>query len=469
MPLRATITIAASAVLVAGVGLAAWLIPRHGTNPASHHGTNPPSTACSPQACVTDGRYIFDSGSPQLASVEKAIAEENAEVRSAGRPYVSVALLNPYTVTSATDVSLMRIIDDLRGAYLAQAQVNAEGVLGVQLLLANEGDSTEAGESQVVRELGTLVGAPDHLVAVAGMGISTTQTEAAARSLAAGKIIMVGAVTTADQLNGHHYTGFDEVSPDVEEQVRLLSSMLTIPSNVALVVDTQGTDIYSGDLVIDFTHIFGAHTHLHLYPYTPHTSFTGTQFQVIASNACTEQGTQSPLVLYAGRVSVLSKLITQLQKSSECKGKKITIASTDDADGLPPALTRTPPGAGGAQVSVEYTDLIDLSNLTTTFKAFYKNDLTAVDPTSAGLSDVVTIGTYDAMMTTWTAISTAYHNSQPHLPTRQDVQGLWNLLNGQYAVAGAAGPIDLDAYGELLNKNFPVFLDSGGVRTTIKP
>jgi ABC-type branched-subunit amino acid transport system substrate-binding protein len=400
--------------------------------------------------------------------VENAIAAENAEVRSAGRPYVSVALLNPYTVTPTSDVSLTRIVDDLRGAYLAQAQVNAKGILGVQLLLANEGDSAEAGEGSVVRELETLEGAPNHLVAVAGMGISTSQTEAAAAALEANDMLMVSAVTTADQLNGHDYPGFADVSPDAALQVGLLSRVLPAPGNTALVRDEQATDIYTGDLFTDFTKTFGPQTHLHHFPYAPHTSFTDTEFKVIATNACA-LGTQSPLVLYAGRVSVLSGLITQFQASSACQGKKVTIATGDDADGLDPAVTRSPPGASGAQVSVEYTDLIDLGNLTTTFKAFYQNDLAAVDPTSAGLSDVVTIGTYDAMMTAWTAIITAYHGSQPNLPTRQDVQGLWGLLNGEYAPAGAAGPINLSAYGELLNESFPVFLDSSGTRTTIRP
>jgi hypothetical protein len=419
---------------------------------------------------VTDGSYIFDQGSPDLASVENAIARANANVRSSGHPYVSVALLNPYTVTSTTDVSMARIVDDLRGAYLAQAQVNDKGILGMQLLLANEGDSSEAGEGTVVHELTMLTGAPDHLVAVAGMGISRTQTEAAAATLSASDIMMVGAVTTADQLNGNTYTGFDEVSPDVHEQVSLLASELQpIPADAALVRDQQAADIYTGDLVTDFNKVFGPQTHVHLYPYTPHTSITDTQFQVIATNVCKAQGGPPPLVLYAGREAILPGLIEQFQMSPACSGEDITIASTDDADGLDPAVTRSPPNAAGAQVSVEYTDLIDLGMVTPTFKAFYQNDLASVDPSSAGLKDVVTIGTYDAMMTAWEAISTAYHGSQPGLPSRQDVQGLWSLLNGEYAPAGAAGPIDLSAYGELLNQDFPVFMDARGTRTTVKP
>jgi ABC-type branched-subunit amino acid transport system substrate-binding protein len=462
-----TIAIATSAVLV-GVGFVVWPILHRGPNSLPTPGPIPSSVACSPQACVTDGSHLFDPGSPPLALVEKAIAVENAEVRAAGRPYVSVALLNPYTVTPTSDVSLTRIIDELRGAYVAQVQVNATGILGVQLLLGNEGDSTETGEGPVVRELETLEGAPDHLVAVVGMGISTSQTEAAAATLSANDIIMVSAVTTADQLNGHYYQGLDAVSPDADLQVGLLSRVVAIPGNAALVRDRQATDIYTGDLVTDFTQAFGPRTHVHLYPYTPHTSFTDTDFQVIAANACA-LGTQPPLVLYAGRVSVLSGLITEFQTSSACKGKKITIATGDDADGLDPAVTRSPRGAAGSQVSVEYADLIDLGKLTATFKAFYQNDVAAVDPSSAGLSDVVTIATYNAMMTAWTAITTAYHNTEPNLPTRQDVEGLWSLLNGKYAPTGAAGPISLSAYGQLLNESFPVFLDSGGTRTIVKP
>jgi len=75
------------------------------------------------------------------------------------------------------------------------------------------------------------------------------------------------------------------------------------------------------------------------------------------------------------------------------------------------------------------------------------------------------------MTAAWAAIDAAYHGSAPALPSRQDVEGLAGLLNGEYGPAGATGTgtFDLSSHGQLLSPDIPVFLDSDGARTTIKP
>ena len=52
-------------------------------------------------ACVTDGSYVFN---PAMASVERDIAAEDAQVRAERTPYVSVALLEPFTYTASGGV-----------------------------------------------------------------------------------------------------------------------------------------------------------------------------------------------------------------------------------------------------------------------------------------------------------------------------------------------------------------------------
>jgi hypothetical protein len=450
------VALSALAVAVIAGTVVAWQWPRLNGAPAP---------------LVTDGSYLFDPGSTAMASVEGAIATENAHVRTDGIPYVSVALLDPFTYTPGSDVSLTRMVDEMRGAYLAQSAINAKQVLGVQLLLASEGSSTEEQQGAAVRQLQGLQGAPDHLVAVAGMGISIVNSEDAARSLAADQMAAFGALPTADQFSSLSFRGFDQVTPNVSAQVRVLRDVLPAPANAVLVRDQQATDLYTSDVEADLSRAYGGRTHLHDYPFTPGTSYTNEEFELIAANACDQPGKASPAVFYAGRASVLQALITQFQQATDCAGKAVTIVTAGDADGLPATATRTPATAAGAQVSVEYSDIVNLNKLTSAFTASYQGYLAAADKGLSGLADAWTIATYDSVTAAWAAIDAAYHGSAPSLPTRQDVEGLTGLLNGKYAPAGATGTgtFDLSSYGQLLSPDIPVFLDSGGARTTIRP
>jgi hypothetical protein len=363
------------------------------------------------------------------------------------------------------------MVDEMRGAYLAQSAINAKQVLGVQLLLASEGDTSESLQGQAVQQLEALQGAPEHLVAVAGLGISIVSSENAARSLAADQMAMFGALPTADQFSSYSFPGFDQVTPNVSAQVGVLRAVLAAPASAVLVRDQQATDLYTSDVEADLSRAYGGRTHLHDYPFTPGTSYTNEEFEIIAANACDQPGKTPPAVFYAGRASVLQALITQFQQATDCAGKAITIVTAGDADGLAPAATRTPSTAAGAQVSVEYTDIVNLNKLTSTFIASYQSYLAPVDEGLTGLADAWTIATYDSVTAAWAAIDPAYHGSAPALPTRQDVEGLTGVLNSKYAPAGATGTgtFDLSAYGQLLSPDIPVFLDADGTRTTVRP
>lgn len=427
---------------------------------------------------VTDGSYVFDPGSPQMAAVEHAIAQENSQVRTDGRPYVSIALLDPFTHSPSGDVSLPRIVDQLRGAYLAQQAMNASNVLGVQLLLVNEGDSTEGQEGPAVQAIESLEGAPDRIVAVAGMGLSTQQSVKAASALSANGMAMFGALPTADQFNGSTFNGFVQVTPNVGDQVRVLAQHLPVPGSAVLVYDQQATDLYTSDLQKDFSSTFtksasGKPLDLHAYPFTPHASYNNDQFRIIAQNACiqTGPGGTPPVVFYAGRASVLSSLIAQFQQAPDCSGMNITIVTAGDADGLDLPTTQTPASDGGANVSVEYTDIENVNDLTSHFVASYKEDLATMDPGFSGLTDPWTIATYDSMMAAWDAIESAYDGSA--LPTAAAVGGMTRLLNGKAAPVSATNPgtLAISAHGQLLFRQtaIPIFRDANGTRTTVWP
>lgn len=455
---RARKVIAGSAGLVlAAAGICAGLYFTRTATP----GPRPPCPAC-----VSDGSRVFPGAGPAIRAVLAAIAKENAAVRArAGRPYVSIMLLNPMTTGPGSDVTPTRMADELRAAYLAQTAMNAAGTLGIQLLLDDDGTSSEAAEGLAVSQLLTTERAPDHVVAVAGLGVSTAQTVAAAKTLSRNGMPMFAAVASANQLNGDTFGGLAQVVPDVAAQVTTLAATLPAPGSAVLVYDQQASDYYTGGLRTDFSQTFARSLASNEpQPYTPGVSDTNIEFKAIADEVCYTSG-PPPVVFYAGRASVLAALIQQFQGDDNCRGKKITMVTGDDADGLDPAITASAPGTG--QVSVIYTDIVNLNRLTATFRHSYERTLATLDPGASGLGDPVTAATYNAMMAAWTAVQAAYEATAPNVPTKADVLGFAVRLNGVFAPSGATGPFSLGVDGKPASPDIPVFEDSAGHRTVL--
>jgi hypothetical protein len=295
--------------------------------------------------------------------------------------------------------------------------------------------------------------------------VSTSETAAAAATLARDGMPMFEAVTSADQFNGDSFTGLVQVVPDVREQVAMLATTIPSPRSAVLVYDQQASDYYTGDLKAGFSRVFGKSLTGPQQPYTPGVSYTNIEFKAIADEVCYTSG-PPPVVFYAGRASVLSALIGQFQDDSNCRGKKVTMVSAGDADGLDPAVTDSAPGAG--QVSVIYTDVVNLNRLSGAFTQAYQRELAAIDPGATGLGDTWTVATYDAMSAAWTAIQAAYEATAPGAPAKGAVLGLAIRLNGKYAPLGAAGPFSIGSDGKLMSPDIPVFEDSLGRRAVLR-
>lgn len=294
---------------------------------------------------MTDGSVAFGSD-PVMLAVQRAIEAENQQVTAGGR-YESVVLLDPFTFQPGGTVSQQRMDDELMGGYLAQRAVNQEpGGIPVQLLLANEGTSAQEFAGQAVRQIESREAA-DRIVAVAGMGLSVTSTQAAATALSADGMAMFGAVTTGDQLNGNNYPGFFQIVPDVGAQVHELSGYLDgqLPGLgsgqfVALVSDAAATDVYSVNLLDDFQSAFDSQTPVQQYSFRPDASGATSQYATITGAVCGQPGPvkgakPNPYVLYAGRAAALPDLIQQFQQSASCAGETVTIVTGSDANGLP--------------------------------------------------------------------------------------------------------------------------------------
>jgi len=465
----------AGAAVVIGVGT--WQIVGVVTRPANcGSGTFVYQGAC---VGVTDDASAFDRS---LATVVNKIARQNAIVASSG-DYVTVALLTP--LTTGTDVTLDRVRQEMEGAYAAQESWDSRppGVQPprprIRLLLANEGGDEQAWP-QVVQELQQQP-ASAHLVAVIGVGLSTTTTLRAAHALASGPdpLPMIGTLDTADGLNrlgepeslvGQALSGpvqnLFRVEPTTGDEVSVLwhyERSLGL-SHAMVVYDSNQDDLYTGTLYADFRAQFGQL----MAGYAPKeydSELSGAnQFAAIASEICPAGSTAPPpAVLYAGRETLLPTFMYQLRGQTTCHGA-VTVITGADAEALP--VSETAPNSSGPQVSVVYANLIDTKDdLTPGYKTVFTAAVGARD-----LDATWAIMTYDAVAAAEQAAQAAVGPSTTFLPPPGEIATyLSNFNQPQHELSGAAGGYMICPSGDEQGKRIPVITDKGGKVTVKQP
>ena len=408
--------------------------------------------------CVTDGSVPLGSD-PGMLDVEADIANANRSATSGGS-YVSVVLLDPFTYSTSGTVSQDRMTGELLGAYLAQLAANdKKGEPPIQLLLANEGTSGEEGEAQAVRQIEAREG-QDHIVAVAGMGLSTITTETAATALAADGMPMFGAVTTGDNFYGANYQGFYQVVPDVEAQVQKLLTDLKVTKGqyVPLISSDQQADIYSTDLQNDFSTALDSLAVLRDYSFDPATA--SQQFAIYATTICRQPG-GSPVVLYAGREAALPTLVQQFQQTAACDRRNVTIVTGSDANALPANTASAQTGIHGATVTVEYSDIEDTGNASDGFRTGYRRWLPpGTDirmPCPSQPYDPWAAATYNSVMAAVGAFRLV-----PGPPSKETVLRNAAESHDPMPYTGAAGQFGFNVNGQLAHVDIPVYQDSNG-------
>ncbi len=400
-----------------------------------------------------------------MKTVLGAIRAENRTVLAHDKQWVSIVLLTPLAPATGSDVTVTRMVNELRGAYDAQlAMDGAAETIGVQVLVDNEGSSQEEQEGPAIRQL-KFVAEADHVVAVVGMGVSNSETAAAGSTLNAFDMPMIATVASADRFSAPPspgmYPDMVQVVPNVSAQVSELVGRLGKLGSAILVFDSSTSDYYTGDLRADFTNNFSLSGQPQ--PYASNEDPNG-QFRLTAQEVCSPQ--TPPVVLYAGRQIVLSAFITQLMAYNGCAHKNVTIVTTADADGL--QLSSTADHFGDGHVSVVYTDIMDLSRLTRSFRKTYGLSLTTVDPGGTGLRDTWMTATYNGMEAAYTAIQQAYAGGSS-IPTRGMVRSYIDRLNTGLQVTGAAGNFSLSQYGRLITSTVPMFADINDKRVPFSP
>lgn len=425
---------------------------------------------------VTDGSFVFGKGETPapaeqgIASVEQQILTENDNVVKSGK-YVTVALLAvltrpPASSTAPSDVTLSRIEDELRGAYLAQYYANHVAQLSpkIRLLLANEGSSEQAWRDDWSQLQQLPATAPGQLVAITGMGLSVQPTVDAAKAIGATGMPMFGAVTTADSLNGRTSQLLAQVVPSVRDEVAALGSYLRKPATAVLVYDQTATDLYTSSLRSDLTSAFSVSLAggERAIPYVPSTE-ASMLFQKIAQELCYTQ--VPPTVFYAGRNSVFDQFIGQLERDGDCLSKDLTVVTAGDADGLLPSdITGS---KGGARVTVIYADIENAAGLAPGFVTDFQDWLGKVNDPS--MTDPWMLASYNAALAATSAVGEAEGSVSPGAPVTAGDVRLWvNQLNASDSVAGATGTFSIGPDGALMNPSIPIIQLKDGKATTLK-
>jgi hypothetical protein len=277
---------------------------------------------------VTDS-FAFDR---RFTAIMRELREENAYAVEGGPgTYVTVAFLGP--LTSADD----RAVIQLEGAVVGLRRANRDELVGdsprIRLVLGNTGDRRPGDREwgYVTDRLTGMVGGADHLTAVIGVGLSRTETVAAAGRLRRLSLPMIGNALTADRMDKKLVLGLAKVNPRVGEEIQLLAQHLRTRHDLrrAIIVSySEEGDLYAEALVEAFKKHLAPQWKAggsHNYPFGLD---PGNDFRLIVSNLCSADPAET--ILYAGRAADLPKFIGYLGTRA-CHPERLTVITGSDA------------------------------------------------------------------------------------------------------------------------------------------
>lgn len=464
--------------LIAGVG--AWQLHDHHVHEQQaqqrqrfkdqHCGTLDAGLVTTGVECsgISDGWGEHGVFGSDLTPVMTAIDAENSRVMAAG-DYVTIAFLTPLSSKSTSSLTLGQDVAELEGAYTAVEEENRkDSKPKIRLVVANM-SSSEKDWAQAVNRLIEMK-QKDHLVAVAGLGLSQQESVDAARALSKADLPMVSDLITADgfdatgDIDGKGpINGLAGVALTNADQLTAISKQLTGDHTAALVSTDKtpgGTkDLYTASLARDFRTIPELSKHLNKaadFPFDPR----GGPSSVLASisqNLCNGDETIDT-VYFAIRLKYLPDFLDALTNRS-CHTRHITVVTGSDAAALDrntPALNRR-----DAPITVLYASFPSPAQLHSSdntdhglYDSFVK-DFTSPHhgqqfPASRLTDSYWPLVAHDAVL----AVTTAVHNSAASgsgtaagLPNRYAVRDELYTLRTD-AVAGASGHFGIDSNGD---------------------
>ena len=418
---------------------------------------------------VTDGAYVFD---PYLKDVIGLIHEENRNVERSGKPWVSLAYLQPMTLT-AGDRGRESIRQELEGAFLSQHALNrhSEGGRGeepqIKLLLANPG----AGGGQWRAVSADLIAMKDdaahRLVGVAGFGQSLATTQRAIDLLRTAGLPLMGSGTTADSFTSGTTAGFFRIVPPNKDEASAAAKYLREEQGrrpgyrVAVVRDRNGKDLYASSLYEGFAASAGR-TGLKLrelgLAYDSSEPGTDSAFSSIADRVCQDR---TEALYFAGRGLQLRQFVEAMAAGG--RRCKVTVYTGDDAVGIDDR-------AWSEQERAQFAARWSASGTTLRYTALAHPQLWATgypggkaDPfpefrdryraltgrNESQLLNGVAITGYDAVLTAGVAIRNAGRTKVSAGAVRQ----MMLQITGSNAVPGISGPIGFAPNGDPQSKS----------------
>lgn len=427
--------------------------------------------------CVgfTDGAFSLD---PALTTIEHDIADANrAVVQGHAGDYVCVVYLLPISSASGSIMPMNAVLDQLRGALAAQTYVNNHDVGGVSpyicILIGNLG--RQANQYEAADQIIQSAAASQHIVAVAGIGVSLSTTIATVSELARpgpNMLPVVGSTITAREFD--NIRDMIRVAPSGVDSAAVARSFAQQAfSRAVLVEDQNSKDSYDVTLVNGLKG-FGDAKHQIISHEVFDTTFRNepssaadeaqaeedvrNRISEMPGDICIAQNSasaaQPAVVLFGGRAQDLADLVAAMA-DRPCLNTPITIVSGNNVTSM--ALTAAVRRGLASKITIDYAGLADpqewapgqgvgsggsvkaFADGQQGFAAFIGGYRTLYPggPAPTGESMLA----YDSMLT----VTTAIRLTTDRQPTPSAVAGELPALQGANIVLGSSGPCAFEA------------------------
>lgn len=294
---------------------------------------------------ITDGSHLF---SEDVRHIENLIQQENQRVKDSGEPYVTIGFVDTMDPVPGVDVITRDSVrHDLEGAYLAQLAWNKPigkpPVPLVQLLLVDVGSLAGkwAEAAAAVRER---VDGGDHLVAVAGLGVSIDNTRNFVTDVGAHKIAIVAGAITGDEMTAVKdgtgpIPGMVRVAQTNSDQaaatVHYLDRYEGLPEvpTILLVQDQNSHDNFATSLGTSFVKTLNAGTARKYKVASPSMVFDSSLAQagtILGANANKVCEVRADVVHFAGRGADLHGFLRGLAGRSCAATRRLTVVAPPD-------------------------------------------------------------------------------------------------------------------------------------------
>ncbi|MFI0960400.1 hypothetical protein ACH4S8_03100 [Streptomyces sp. NPDC021080] len=367
----AAATVAVLAVIAAGLLQVPWPGAAHTGAETAPRATDTwcPRVGTGERVGITDGSDACELAhglyADELRSLEARLGRQNADV-DRSKPYRTLVFFAPLSVGSTSRRTVPTGFQMLRGALLAQQEVNRlnlKSQMPIRLLVANAGEYFTFGSHgglntknhsgvDVARMIVERIHR-DHIAGVIGLTQSRPESLQAAVELDAKGVTVLGTgVSGQPMVEGDSPVSYFQLSAPDARVARVMASFArrsprlaaltevprghTAPAAV-LVFDPHDT-YFSADLKKRFTDAYGSAGPVYPVPYGE--SGNDSQTPSVAASVCALIHRTDGFVLYAGRSSVMYDLFYYLQNDMQCRTHRGRIAVL--AESAAPSLVLHP-------------------------------------------------------------------------------------------------------------------------------